>query len=74
MGARQRDAELTALVTEINRKLKRDVVVRGRDLIYKEIPRITSGSLALDAMLGGGFPANQWNEIIGDESSGKTTA
>jgi len=37
------------------------------------VSRFTTGSLALDVMLGGGWPANQWNEILGAESSGKTT-
>ncbi|NIY68023.1 recombinase A [Streptomyces malaysiensis] len=37
------------------------------------VPLFTTGSLALDVMLGGGWPGNQWNEILGAESSGKTT-
>ena len=36
------------------------------------IPRITSGSTTLDYVLGGGFPGNQWNELIGEPSHGKT--
>lgn len=36
------------------------------------MPRITTGILAYDLMLGGGWPLNQWSEIIGEESSGKT--
>jgi recombination protein RecA len=36
-------------------------------------PRLTSGSLSLDVILGGGWPANgQWVEIRGKESAGKT--
>lgn len=35
-------------------------------------PRLSTGSLAIDVALGGGWPANQWAEIIGSESSGKT--
>ena len=34
--------------------------------------RITTGSLSFDLMLGGGWPLNCWNEIIGLESHGKT--
>jgi recombination protein RecA len=33
---------------------------------------MTSGSLALDVILGGGFPVNQWHEIVGEASNGKT--
>lgn len=35
--------------------------------------RYTSGSLTLDAVLGGGWPGNQWSEVIGENSSGKTS-
>lgn len=38
----------------------------------KTYPRIPSGSLGLDLILGGGWPANCWNEVVGDPSSGKT--
>lgn len=34
--------------------------------------RFTSGSLALDVALGGGWPAGQWVEVVGKESAGKT--
>lgn len=34
--------------------------------------RLTSGSLSLDVILGGGWQANQWAEIKGKESAGKT--
>ena len=35
-------------------------------------PRMTTGSTTFDFCLGGGFPANQWNELIGEPSHGKT--
>ena len=35
--------------------------------------RFTSGSLSLDVALGGGWPANHWSEVLGKESSGKTS-
>lgn len=61
------------IINRINKKYGPGTVVLGSDL--REITkRITTGSLAFDAMLGGGgWPVNQWNEIIGSESSGKTT-
>jgi recombination protein RecA len=34
--------------------------------------RVTSGSLALDVILGGGWPTNKWHEIVGEASNGKT--
>lgn len=38
-----------------------------------EIPKFSSGSLALDLALGGGIPKGRIIEIYGPESSGKTT-
>jgi RecA/RadA recombinase len=37
-------------------------------------PMIPSGSVTLDYILGGGWPANQWVELIGEASSGKWTS
>ena len=34
--------------------------------------RLPSGSLALDVVLGGGWPTNKWHEIVGEASNGKT--
>lgn len=47
----------------------------GRALAASEAQmptRITTGSLTLDVILGGGWPVNQWTEIIGEASNGKT--
>ena len=66
-------SEIDALIASINRKAKWDVLVRGADLVHVTCQRNTTGCLAFDLMLGGGWPLNCWNEIIGNESSGKTT-
>ena len=63
-------AETDALIARINKEMKSEVLVYA-----SEIPtfrRVTSGSLSLDLALGGGWPLNCWNEIIGNESHGKT--
>ena len=36
-------------------------------------PRVTSGILALDSALGGGWAGNAWVEVYGESSSGKTS-
>jgi circadian clock protein KaiC len=36
------------------------------------LPRVSSGNTQLDAILGGGFPANSINIIMGEPGSGKT--
>lgn len=55
-----------------NKKFGIDMIITGSQLKGQVIPRATTGSLALDYMLGGGWPLNQWNQIIGERSSGKT--
>jgi recombination protein RecA len=52
-------------------KMEDGSVVKGSEA-RPEVPRATSGLLAVDLALGGGWPLNSWNEIIGEESSGKT--
>jgi circadian clock protein KaiC len=43
-----------------------------RRLEPAQIPRISSGNAQLDAILGGGFPANSINIVMGEPGSGKT--
>jgi recombination protein RecA len=65
------DADLLKLVAKLNKKFGDDTIVIGssiRDLS----DRFTTGSLSLDVALGGGWPTNQWHEIVGEESNGKT--
>jgi recombination protein RecA len=64
--------EVAALAAKINKQADYELVVLGSDLVWDELPKITTGSLALDYALGGGWPANQWSEVIGDPSQGKT--
>lgn len=62
---------LASIIASINKKYGDDIIVQGSQ-VREELPRITTGVLAFDLMLGGGWPTNQWSEIIGNESSGKT--
>lgn len=62
--------EALKIAAQINKRLGAGTVVRGNEIILPG--RITSGSLALDLVLGGGWPVNQWAEIIGEASHGKT--
>lgn len=54
----------------MNKKLGAQLVVPASELITPR--RFTSGSFAFDAALGGGYPANQFMEVIGPSSAGKT--
>lgn len=60
------------LISRANKKYGKDTLIRGTALKGWVLPRATTGSLALDVMLGGGWPLNQWNELVGNESNGKT--
>ena len=62
---------LASIIAAVNKKYGDDMIVRG-SVVKTDLPRITTGVLAYDLMLGGGWPTNQWSEIIGEESSGKT--
>lgn len=63
---------LRDIARAINKEHKRDVIVTASDLYHQVQPRTTTGVLSLDVALGGGFALNQWHEIYGEESSGKT--
>ncbi len=66
-----KNAELIKTIASINKKYGEGTVVLGSEIIDQP-DRFTSGSLALDVALGGGWPANQWHELIGEASNGKT--
>lgn len=71
MSKEEQRETLAAIIASINKKHGEDVIVQG-SRVKEELPRISTGILAFDLMLGGGWPMNQWSEIIGNESSGKT--
>lgn len=54
----------------MNKKLGAPIVVPADQLVVGS--RFTSGSFAFDAALGGGYPPNQFMEVIGPASAGKT--
>jgi recombination protein RecA len=64
--------EARKVLAQLNKKFGDGVVVLASDIRSDIIPRITSGSTTLDYVLGGGFPGNQWNELVGEPSHGKT--
>lgn len=65
---------MTSLDTLVQKYQKKHpgILVKGSELKNRTFERVPSGSLSFDLMLGGGWPLNQWNEIVGNESSGKT--
>lgn len=64
--------EARKIMAAINKRFGENVVVVGKDIRDDLIPRVTTGSTTFDYILGGGLPANQWNELVGEPSHGKT--
>jgi recombination protein RecA len=60
------------VMAELNKRFGSNTVVIGSDITSDTTPRMTTGSTTFDFVLGGGFPGNQWNELIGEPSHGKT--
>lgn len=65
--------EADEVEAKLIKKFGRDIFINGADLRGWITPRASTGSLSLDIMYGGGLPLNVWNEIIGIQSSGKTS-
>jgi recombination protein RecA len=59
------------LAAEINKEMGGEVLIKGSHA-RQDLPRCTTGILSYDLALGGGWAANQWNEVVGEYSSGKT--
>lgn len=64
-------AIIEEIAADINKKTGEQLLIKGSDARL-DVPHTTTGVLAFDLALGGGWATNQWNEIIGEESSGKT--
>jgi recombination protein RecA len=60
------------IIAQINKRFGSDTVVMGDAIRDDLIGRATTGSTTFDYILGGGFPTNQWNELVGEPSHGKT--
>src|SRR6056297_2096203 len=70
-----RKRALSAALSQIEKQYGKGAIMRmGDDLGARDVPVVSTGSMALDAALGvGGLPRGRVIEIYGPESSGKTT-
>ncbi|MBN2384268.1 recombinase RecA [bacterium] len=71
----EKEKAIEVAVSQIERQFGKGTIMRlGEADIIKNVPSISTGSLALDLALGiGGVPRGRIIEIFGPESSGKTT-
>jgi recombination protein RecA len=59
-----------AFVKRMNKELKDELLVSADKLVVPK--RFPTGSIATDVIMGGGLPGNQWTEVVGKSSAGKT--
>jgi recombination protein RecA len=64
------NSDALKVVAQLNKKLGANTVVKASEVNMPT--RITSGSLTLDVVLGGGWAMNRWVELVGEASHGKT--
>lgn len=62
--------ELKHFVSNVNTKLKKNIIARGDEVL--QVPRFDSGSLSLNVELGGGVPEGRVITLAGLESDGKS--
>lgn len=67
----ERYLTIEEIAADVNKKMGLDVLIKGATVL-RDVPRLSTGILALDLALGGGWATNNWNELVGLESSGKT--
>jgi recombination protein RecA len=70
-----KERAISLAISQIEKEFGKGSIMKlGADGKIKDIPAISTGSLALDVALGvGGIPRGRVSEIYGPESSGKTT-
>ena len=64
---------LDQAIDQLNKTYGIGAIGRSKDMETIDLVRISSGSLALDVSIGGGYPLGRMIEMYGPESSGKTT-
>lgn len=65
---------VSVFMAQMNKQLAKDgkpLLISASDMVVAK--KFTSGLLSLDVALGGGWPGNQWVEVYGKESNGKTS-
>lgn len=64
------NAALDELIARTRKKYGADALFMASEQVTP--PRLSSGSISIDVVMGGGWPTNEWTEIAGHPSCGKT--
>ena len=66
-------ASLDLVLASLQKEFGKESIYQLNGMTVPEIARVSSGSLLVDEALGGGYPRGRIIEILGPESSGKST-
>lgn len=69
-GGKLINSDARALIAQVNKKFGPNAIVMASEI--QTTFRFPTGSLSFDVALGGGWPGNQFVEVYGKESHGKT--
>ena len=64
---------LEVLQREINKAYGPGTIIRGSEIREDYLQRTSTGSLTIDWVLGGGWRTNQWHQVIGETTDGKSS-
>jgi len=64
--------KLERVAARINKEYESEVVMVGSRMMFKRVPRISTGCFALDLETGGGWPRGRLNHLFGKPSTGKS--
>lgn len=62
---------MNQFINQTNKQFGDNTAVVASEIIVPK--KFTTGSLSADVILGGGWPGNQWSEVRGKESAGKSS-
>ena len=68
-----KEKALAQVLADIEKQFGKGAIMKLGEREKREIDTSSSGSIAVDVALGGGYPKGRIIEIFGPESSGKTT-
>jgi recombination protein RecA len=68
----EKNLALEKVMTDVEKKYGKGMLVRGADARGLKIQRLKTGSIALDVATGGGWAGGKLNEIFGPYSGGKS--